>query len=130
MAARGTRATTPSTSPGGPRGLPLWFSLAVHGVDAYRDAVETVLETARRCAELIEETPHLSLVREPVLSVVLFRRDGWDRADYEQWSNRLLADQIGFVTPTSWEGEPVARFAFLHPDTSLEMVGEILASMA
>ena len=66
----------------------------------------------------------------PVLSVVLFRREGWDRADYEQWSNRLLADQIGFVTPTSWEGEPVARFAFLHPDTSLEMVGEILASTA
>ncbi len=112
------------------RGLPLWFSLAVHGVDAYRDAVETVLETTRRCAELIEETPHLSLVREPVLSVLLFRREGWDRADYEQWSNRLLADQIGFVTPTSWEGEPVARFAFLHPDTSLEMVGEILASTA
>ena len=38
------------------RGLPLWFSLAVHGVHAYRDAVETVLETTRRCAELIEDT--------------------------------------------------------------------------
>ena len=25
------------------RGLPLWFSLAVHGAGAYRDAVETVL---------------------------------------------------------------------------------------
>ena len=112
------------------RGLPLWFSLAVHGLDAYRDAVETVLDTARRSAELIERAPHLSLVREPGLSVVLFRRDGWGRADYEGWSNRLLTDQTGFVTPTTWEGEPVARFAFLHPDTSLDMVAEILATMA
>ena len=23
------------------RGLPFWFSLAVHGTDAYRDAIET-----------------------------------------------------------------------------------------
>ena len=32
------------------RGLPLWFSLAVHGTDAYRDAIETVLrrDPARR----------------------------------------------------------------------------------
>jgi glutamate/tyrosine decarboxylase-like PLP-dependent enzyme len=112
------------------RGLPLWFSLAVHGVDAYRDAVETVLATTRRSAELIQGTPHLTLVREPELSVVLFRRNGWDRADYEAWSNRLLTDQTGFVTPTSWEGEPAARLAFLHPDTTVEMVSEILATMA
>jgi glutamate/tyrosine decarboxylase-like PLP-dependent enzyme len=112
------------------RGLPLWFSLAIHGIDAYRDAVETVLATARRCAELIEATSHLTLVRQPVLSVVLFRRKGWGQGDYERWSNRLLTDQTGFVTPTTWEGEPVARFAFLHPDTSLDMVSEILATMA
>jgi hypothetical protein len=42
----------------------------------------------------------------------------------------LLADQVGFVTPTAWEGETMARFAFLHPDTTLEMVDEILATMA
>jgi aromatic-L-amino-acid decarboxylase len=57
---------------------------------------------------------------------VLFRRPGWERADYDAWSKKLLADQVGFVVPTSWEGAPVARFCFLHPDTSLEMVAEIL----
>ena len=29
------------------RGLPFWFSLATHGTDAYRDAIETTLTTAR-----------------------------------------------------------------------------------
>ena len=112
------------------RGLPLWFSLAVHGLDAYRDAVEAVLETARRTAGLIDGLPHLELVREPELSIVLFRRTGWGRAEYDAWSARLLMDQTGFVTPTEWGGEPVARFAFLHPDTTLDIVREILATTA
>jgi len=93
------------------RGLPLWFSLAVNGTDAYRDAVEAVLDTAQRTAELIERTAHVELARRPELSVVLFRRPGWDRAAYDEWSNRLLESQVGFVTPTTWEGEPVARLA-------------------
>ncbi len=112
------------------RGLPLWFSLAVHGTDAYRDAIDQVLRTAWAAADLIDRTPHLELLRRPDLSVVLFRRRGWDRARYEAWSASLLASQTGFVTPTSWQGEPVARFAFLHPNTTLEIVGEILDTMA
>jgi aromatic-L-amino-acid/L-tryptophan decarboxylase len=112
------------------RGLPLWFSLAVYGTDAYRDAIEQVLSTARAAARLIEASAHAELVREPELSVVLFRRPGWDRADYDAWSADLLARQIGFVVPTSWEGEPVGRFAFLHPHTTAAMVGEILGTLA
>jgi hypothetical protein len=62
--------------------------------------------------------------------VVLFRRIGWSDEDYAAWSTALLKDQVAFVTPTKWEGETVARFAFLHPETSPEMVSEILATMA
>ncbi len=112
------------------RGLPLWFSLAVNGTDAYRDAVDAVLETAHASAELIRSTPHVELVRHPELSIVLLRRTGWRREDYDRWCERMLAEQTAFVTPTTWEGEPIARLAFLHPDTTLDMVGEILDSMA
>jgi len=112
------------------RGLPLWFSMAVNGLDAYVDAVEAGLAIAARAAERIEARPEVELVREPGLSIVLFRRHGWTKPDYDDWSARLLADQVGFVTPTSWEGETVARFAFLHPETSVEMVDEILDSMS
>jgi glutamate/tyrosine decarboxylase-like PLP-dependent enzyme len=112
------------------RGLPLWFSLAVHGLDAYRDAVEAGLAMAQRAAVLVAESPYTELVRPPGLSIVLFRRPGWAKADYEAWSARLLEAQTGFVTPTTWAGETVARFAFLHPGTTDDMVREILASMA
>ena len=112
------------------RGLPLWFSMAVNGLDAYCDAVEAGLAIAQDAAERIEKAPHVEMVRPPGLSIVLFRRPGWTKLDYDAWSPRLLHDQIGFVTPTSWEGETVARFAFLHPNTTVEMIDEILASMA
>jgi glutamate/tyrosine decarboxylase-like PLP-dependent enzyme len=111
------------------RGLPLWFSLAVHGTAAYREAVESSLSLARETASLVRESDHLELVRDPELSVVLFRRKGWESADYYAWSEKLLADQVAFVTPTSWQGETVARFAFLHPHTGVAVVREILASM-
>lgn len=111
------------------RGLPLWFSLAVHGVDAYSAAVEAALRLARDTAAEIHDRPYLELIREPDLGIVLFRRTGWDSGQYTAWADKLLADQVAFIPPSAWEGETVARFAFLHPHTSMELVREILDRM-
>ena len=108
------------------RGLPLWFSLAVHGTNAYRVAVQHVLDLTQEVAALVEASPHLELVREPGLSIVLWRRPGWTRADYLGLQNRLLAEQVAFATPTVWEGEVIGRFALLHPSTNIEMVQVVL----
>jgi aromatic-L-amino-acid decarboxylase len=109
------------------RGLPLWFSLAVYGLDAYREAIEVAATLARQTAELIKSAPQLELIREPDLGVVLFRRLGWQPADYDAWAQQLHRDQVAFIPPTKWEDETVGRFAFLHPDTSLDLVREVLA---
>jgi aromatic-L-amino-acid/L-tryptophan decarboxylase len=111
------------------RGLPLWFSLSVYGTDAYSEAIETAIGLARQAADEIRGRPHLELVREPSLGVVLFRRRGWDAAQYTAWADRLLQDQVAFIPPSAWEGETVARFAFLHPHTSMDLVREILDRM-
>ena len=108
------------------RGLPLWFSMAVYGLDAYREAIEAAVQLARDTADLIKTTPHLELIREPDLGVVLFRRVGWEPADYNKWAQALHVEEIAFVPPTKWEGETVGRFVFLHPETSMELVKEIL----
>ncbi len=112
------------------RGLPLWFSLVVNGTDAYRDAVESTLALAREVAREIDASEHLTLLREPTLGVVLFRREGWTGEDYDSWSRDLLAAQTAFVTSTSWEGETVARLVFLHPATTLATVRDVLATTA
>jgi glutamate/tyrosine decarboxylase-like PLP-dependent enzyme len=111
------------------RGLPLWFSLATYGTDAYREAVEQVLEVTREAAAEIGRRPELELVMEPELSVILFRRLGWEPDDYEAWWRRLLEAQIGFVQPSWWNGEKVARLCFVNPTTTLEHVRAILGTM-
>jgi aromatic-L-amino-acid decarboxylase len=112
------------------RGLPLWFSLAVHGLDAYREAIEIAARLAREAADLIKEAPQLELIREPDLGVVLFRRIGWKPEDYDAWADQLHKDGVAFIPPSKWEGETVGRFAFLHPDTSIDLVREILMRTA
>jgi glutamate/tyrosine decarboxylase-like PLP-dependent enzyme len=111
------------------RGLPLWFSLAVYGVRAYSDAIEASISLARRAAAEIASRDYLELIREPELGVVLYRRSGWTPAQYTDWADRLLHDQVAFMPPSAWEGETVARFAFLHPHTTIELVREILERM-
>ena len=112
------------------RGLPLWFSLAVHGVRAYSDAIETAIGLARQAAAEVQSRDYLELIREPELGVVLFRRVGWAPGQYAEWADRLLHDQVAFIPPTAWQGETVARFAFLHPRTPMDLVREILDRMS
>ena len=112
------------------RGLPLWFSLATYGTDAYRDAIESVLALTRAAADEIRRHPELELILEPDLSVLLFRRAGWSSDDYERWWRRVLDAQVAFVQPTSWEGERVARLCFVNPNTTIEHVRAILGTMA
>jgi aromatic-L-amino-acid/L-tryptophan decarboxylase len=102
----------------------------VYGVSAYTEAIETALDLARQTANEIKSRDHLELIREPELGVVLFRRRGWAPARYAQWADRLLQDQVAFIPPSAWEGETVARFAFLHPHTPMDLVRQILDRMA
>ena len=111
------------------RGLPFWFSLAANGTDAYRDAMEYTMLIAKKATELIKEHPNLELLVEPELSIVAFKRKGWNKSDYQKWSDKLLEDQIGFVTPSSHDGEPILRFAIVNPWTNVDDIEKILATL-
>jgi L-2,4-diaminobutyrate decarboxylase len=111
------------------RGLPFWFSLAVHGTDAYADAIERTLAVTRAGAELIAEREYVRLLTEPELSVLVFERIGWSPDDYARWSSRLLVDQLGFVTPTKHAGQVCTRFAIVNPLTTADDLALLLDSM-
>ena len=111
------------------RGLPFWFSLATHGTKKYAESMDKTMHVAREAAQLIRENANLDLLMEPELSIVAFTRKGWTQTDYQQWSNKLLNDQIGFVTPSSHEGKPILRFAIVNPWTSITDIKVILATL-
>ncbi len=116
------------------RGLPLWFSLALHGTDRYEKAISRGIELAQIAGKLITEARHTELVLPPNLSCVLFRRIGWRPEEYKAWT--YMNHRVGFalVAPTQWrtngEFETVARFCFINPDTTEKDIKAILATMA
>ncbi len=112
-----------------PRGLPFWFSLAANGSKAYSEAVEDTMTTARIAVRLINEHPNLELLVDPQLSIVAFTRKGWNAAQYQEWSDKLLDDQIAFVTPSAHQGKPILRFAIVNPWTSEKELTAILATL-
>ncbi|NDI09477.1 MAG: aspartate aminotransferase family protein [Actinobacteria bacterium] len=108
------------------RGLPFWFSLAAHGTRKYAEAMDKTMAVARMAADLIKAHPHLELLMEPTLSIVAFTRKGWKLDDYKVWSEKLLGDQVAFVTPSFHQGQPILRFAIVNPWTSIEDIKMIL----
>jgi glutamate/tyrosine decarboxylase-like PLP-dependent enzyme len=108
------------------RGLPFWFSLAAHGTDAYSEAMEQSLEVAKYAAKKVSEHPNLKLLCEPELSIVAFTRTGWAVSDYQKWSDDLLTDQVGFIPPSSHDGQPILRFAIVNPWTKFSDIDLIL----
>ncbi len=111
------------------RGLPFWFSLAVNGTDSYAKAMEKTLTVAREAAKLIRNHPNLELLRDPELSIVAFTRTGWSKEEYQAWSDKLLDDQIGFIPPSSHEGQPMLRFAIVNPWTKISDIEMILNTL-
>ena len=79
---------------------------------------------------VVRTTPHLELLLEPELSVLMFRRVGWSTSDYYTWSEKLLADGVAFVVPTTWAGETVLRCCFVNPRTTAEDVQVVLDALA
>jgi L-2,4-diaminobutyrate decarboxylase len=111
------------------RGLPLWFSLASHGSEAYDRSVSRGLELARTAAEMVHAADHLEMVMEPELSVVLFRRLGWTPEQYQAWSDKALADGLGLIVPTTHNGETMFRLCFVNPTTIVEDIELIFNAM-
>jgi L-2,4-diaminobutyrate decarboxylase len=115
------------------RGMPLWFSLAMHGTDKYSKSIERGIELAQIAAQKIEAAENLELVRPASLSVVLFRRIGWNAEDYRDWTYRNHQSGLALVTPTRWKGkegyETISRFCFINPETTEDDIDIILETM-
>ena len=88
--------------------------------------MEHTIEIAQAAAQLVKAHPNLELVCEPELSIVAFTRKGWLAKDYQNWSDQLLADQVGFIPPSSHHGQPILRFAIVNPWTKISDIEIIL----
>ena len=110
-------------------GLPIWFALALHGVDAHRHAIRHGIKLASAMADALEAEPLTELIMRPELGVVLFRRDGWAGDEWRAWAKDLIARRVAFVAPSTYKGEPVGRLVFMHPRTPETIIDELMLSL-
>lgn len=111
------------------RGVPLWFSLAVHGSGAYTQSLTQILALTDTLRARIAEHPELTLIEASSLSVILFKRRGWSHQQYLAWADQCLADKIAFVVPSKWQGETVIRLCIMNTHLEAERCEALLASL-
>lgn len=111
------------------RGLPLWYSLAVHGTEAYARAIATTRQVAEEIAAGIDAMPGLDLLLGPQLTVILFRPQGMDEARMIAWAETHRRSGALLCLPTRWRGEMVFRLCIVNPATRAGEVLEILETL-
>jgi len=111
-------------------GLPIWFALALHGVEAHRAAIRAGIAMAQQMHDALVACPHTEPIMQPELGVVLFRREGWGAAQWQQWASDTLANGVAFVAPTTHRGEPVGRLVFMHPRTPASIIDELITGLS
>jgi aromatic-L-amino-acid/L-tryptophan decarboxylase len=111
------------------RGLRLWLPLQLHGVAAFRDALDHVLDLAVRAWRGIAADPNLEvLTDEPDLSIVTFRVRGDDAAQ-DALLSALHADGRVRLSTTVIGDEVVLRLAVLShrtTETTIDVALELL----
>jgi glutamate/tyrosine decarboxylase-like PLP-dependent enzyme len=112
------------------RGLPLWYSLATHGTDAYARAIAHTRATAKQIADGIEATNRLDLLLGPQLTVILFKPIGMSEAEMIAWAEGHRRSGALLCLPTRWQGELVFRLCIVNPDTEAEGILSVLRTLA
>ncbi len=112
-----------------PRGIPLWFSLAVYGSHAYTESLRKLLVTTQTIKQKIIECEKLELIEHTNLSVILFKRIGWDTQQYYRWSDQCLKEGIVFVVPTKWREKTVVRLCIMTTQLETQRIDAMLLSL-
>jgi aromatic-L-amino-acid/L-tryptophan decarboxylase len=102
------------------RGLRLWLPLHLHGVAAFRDALDEKLDLAAHAYQDLAADARLELPWEPDLSTVVFRLRGGDDT-----ANRRLLDDINatgkaFLSSTRVQDKVTLRLCILSHRTHRE----------
>jgi aromatic-L-amino-acid decarboxylase len=109
------------------RGLAVWLAIKLHGLSAFREALDEKLDLARYVYDELREDPGFDLPWEPELSITAFRylpRGG----DPNRFNSRLLerinASKRVFISSTEIDKNIILRAAVLSHRTHMDRIKE------
>jgi aromatic-L-amino-acid decarboxylase len=106
--------------------LRIWLPLHLHGVAAFRSALDEKLNLAESAHYLLGMDPRLELPYRPQLSTVVFRlRDGNDAANQDLLHHINSSRRI-YLSSTRVNGEVTLRLCVLSHRTHTRHVAEAI----
>ena len=108
------------------RGLRIWLPLQLHGVQAFRSALDEKLDLAQLAYRELVDDPNLELLDPPELSTVTYRVAGpdprWTDAATTELLRRVNAEQRVVLSSTRIGGHTIGRLTVLNHRTDRERV--------
>jgi aromatic-L-amino-acid decarboxylase len=108
------------------RGLRVWFPLKLHGVSAFREALDEKLDLAEHLYEGLKAIPELELPWQPELTVVPFRLRDRDDAANRRLLSEINASRRVFLSSTVIDGRFTVRACILSHRTHRDRVDECI----
>ena len=111
------------------RGLRVWVPLHLHGVDAFRRALDEKLDLAAKVYDALMDVDDLDVPWEPELSIVAFKsRRGNDATD--RMLQEVNASKRVYLSGTELEGDRYLRVAILSHRTDESRIDEAIEIIA
>jgi aromatic-L-amino-acid decarboxylase len=109
------------------RGLRVWMPLKLHGVAAFRDALDEKLDLTDRLHRALAADPNLEIGWDPQLTVVPFRLRGADEASNRALLARINESKRVFLSSTMIRDEYWVRACIVSHRTHADRVDESAA---
>jgi aromatic-L-amino-acid decarboxylase len=108
------------------RGLRVWMPLALHGVSAFREALDEKLDLAAYLADAFRDDDRIDLCWEPQLTVIPFRLAGADDDTQREFLARINASKRVFLSSTMIGGRYVLRVCIVSHRTHKDRIDECI----
>ncbi|MGE5461192.1 MAG: pyridoxal-dependent decarboxylase, partial [Solirubrobacterales bacterium] len=106
------------------RGLRVWLPLKLHGVSAFREALDEKLDLADALYEGLKAIPELDLPWPPQLTVVAFRLRDRDAETNKRFLERINASKRVFLSSTLVDGDYTLRACIVSHRTHRDRIDE------
>ncbi|MGH2730632.1 MAG: pyridoxal phosphate-dependent decarboxylase family protein, partial [Actinomycetota bacterium] len=106
------------------RGLRVWLPIQLHGLGAFRAALDEKLDLARILYHGLKDAPRLEVPWEPELTVVAFRAESDDKS--KQLLKRINESQRVFLSSTMIDGRFTLRACIVVHRTHRDRIEEAI----
>ncbi len=111
------------------RGLRVWMPLQLHGVAAFRAALDEKLDLTAHLADALSDLPEVEVPWAPQLTTVPFRLAGADDAANAAFLERINAGRRVFLSSTMIDGRYTLRVCIVSHRTHRDRIDECIAAI-